>query len=134
MILNLEQQVCSLESAKKLKELGFRQDSLFYWVNWLDDNSICIEENKDITILRNNFKKPAGFIISAYTASELGELLPTDKYNFQTSKHMHKDDSKYNKWFIADYGLTIKFESIADTESEVRALLLIYLSTLEKKG
>lgn len=30
MILPLEQQVCNLELAKRLKELGIKQDSLFY--------------------------------------------------------------------------------------------------------
>ena len=29
--MKLEDQVCSLESARRLKELGFKQDSLFYW-------------------------------------------------------------------------------------------------------
>ena len=29
--MKLEDQVCSLELAKKLKELGVKQDSLFYW-------------------------------------------------------------------------------------------------------
>ena len=29
--MKLEQQVVSLELAKKLKELGVKQDSLFYW-------------------------------------------------------------------------------------------------------
>jgi len=29
--MKLENQVCSLELAKKLKELGVKQESLFYW-------------------------------------------------------------------------------------------------------
>ena len=29
--MKLEQQVCSLELAQKLKELGVKQESLFYW-------------------------------------------------------------------------------------------------------
>ena len=30
--MELKDQVCSFELAKKLKELGFEQESLFYWV------------------------------------------------------------------------------------------------------
>ena len=29
--MKLEEQVCSLELAKELKELGVKQDSMFYW-------------------------------------------------------------------------------------------------------
>lgn len=43
MILPLEQQVCSFESAKRLKELGFSQESLFYWV----EDSVKSFKHKD---------------------------------------------------------------------------------------
>lgn len=72
MILKLEDQVCSLESAKKLKELGVSQESLFYWrkyQNWLVDlGTNCpgdhewTDEEVDET--------------SAYTTAELMKLLP----------------------------------------------------------
>lgn len=35
--MNIEDQVCSLELAKKLKELGVEQDSLWYWIEVSDD-------------------------------------------------------------------------------------------------
>lgn len=72
MILKLEDQCCSLESSKRLKELGCPQESLFYWrkyQNWLIDlGTNCpgewgwTDEEVDET--------------SAYTTAELGELLP----------------------------------------------------------
>jgi hypothetical protein len=37
----LEQQVLSLELAQKLKELGVKQDSLFYWVKGDKQRGVC---------------------------------------------------------------------------------------------
>lgn len=72
MILSLEKQVCSLESNKRLKELGFPQESLFYWIqepthekNWVLKN----HEEVDFFVGKEN-------AISAYTVAELGILLP----------------------------------------------------------
>ena len=31
--MNIEEQVCSLELSKRLKELGGKQESLFYWID-----------------------------------------------------------------------------------------------------
>ena len=45
MIL-LEQQVCSLELATKLKQLGIKQKSLFYWVVGLEI-SVFPEDGED---------------------------------------------------------------------------------------
>lgn len=40
--MNLEQQVVSLELAKRIKELGIKQESLFYWCEKLSDKTIHI--------------------------------------------------------------------------------------------
>jgi hypothetical protein len=34
--MELAQQDCSLDLAKRLKEFGVKQESEFYWVDWLD--------------------------------------------------------------------------------------------------
>lgn len=72
--MDLEKQVCSLELSKKLKKLGFDQNSLFYWkwdlndelasykVPFLARSLSCIEDVK--------------IICSAYTMEELNEIFP----------------------------------------------------------
>lgn len=65
--MKLEQQVISLEIAKRLKELGVKQESLFYWfrsmtrVVWRIDATMEGQKNTDD--------------ISAFTVAELGYLL-----------------------------------------------------------
>jgi hypothetical protein len=70
--MKLEHQVISLEISKQLKALGVEQDSLFYWWQPEDagtDNYIILYQ---IEINDAEFKK----CISAFTASELLELMP----------------------------------------------------------
>lgn len=68
----LEQQVCSLELSKELKELGFPQESLYYWFVG------CVTGNTELRI----DKVSAGIlnltnseVTSAPTVAELGEEL-----------------------------------------------------------
>lgn len=66
--MNLEQQCVALDLAKRLKELGIKQESLFYWHN-LDSipSIICNHWHPEIS---------GDFFISAFNASELLDLLP----------------------------------------------------------
>ena len=64
----LEKQVVSLELSKKMKELGFPQESLFYWSN---------NGSEDWRIVKiYDFKVDKRSDVSAYTVAELGEMLP----------------------------------------------------------
>lgn len=118
----LEKQVCSLESSMKIKELGFGQESLFQWVEYP-------RGNEQVVFL----PYPAecdGWIASAFTASELGEIaLKTSnivwKIFYNPKNHnwllySSEDDNGYQ----APFGFPI---FLADTEVECRAKLLIYL-------
>lgn len=69
--MNLENQVCNLELSKRLFELGVKQDSCFLW-NTHDDKEYFIFANSEIS-RKLTFKNK----YSAFTASELLELLPT---------------------------------------------------------
>ena len=76
--MRLEDQVVSLESAKKLKELGVAQESAFSWMRielWPDKKIQYILWPRD----RANGTHPKGdpsFIeAAAFTVAELGELM-----------------------------------------------------------
>lgn len=67
--MKLENQVCSLDLSKQLKELGIKQKSLFYWIK---------EEEPYIWYNSNNHPmKVEKFYFSAFLATELLELLPS---------------------------------------------------------
>lgn len=69
--MKIEDQVCSLELAKKLRELGVTQNSLWYWVKYGDEYIVISDEKLIIhggTPANNN-------VFSAFTVAELGEML-----------------------------------------------------------
>jgi len=129
MGMELKNQVCSLELAKRLKELGIPQISQFVWLEdqsahdtttgesvirlyWKTDTSAVNEGGGDIS--QQDFSLLKKW--SAFTVAELGELIPrkverpggntTDgTYNFYTGKEVVE----------------------ADTEADARAKMLIYL-------
>jgi len=99
---------CSLEHAKKLKELGVKQESLFFWCegNSYGDDGISmycgtygiIDKTKldEVTIecFKINPKRELEYY-SAFTVAELGELLPANIqienriYSLKISKNHH---------------------------------------------
>ena len=109
--MKLKDQVCGLELAKKLKELGVKQKSEFHWIltwgSWEIRHWAITSEGDEY---------------AAFTVAELGELLPS-----------YGQDDKYWKlpWRVKDsYGF--KWYSEADnrgahTEVDARAILLINL-------
>jgi len=117
--MKIENQVVSLELAKKLKELGFKQNSLWYH----DRLSDCLDGRKDWSIHdRGRFER---LIFeerySAYTVAELGEMLPFAYFSTR---------------FWSDYKVTFEYlkentneqhREHADTEANARAKMLIYL-------
>lgn len=112
--MTLEQQVCSLELAKKLKELRCKQKSLFYWVKFKNKWII----NDAITSLKDLKTNPNLEFYSAYTVAELGEMLP----NMKSGKNTSSDKSD-NKWICNKHSL----EFYAETEADARAKMLICL-------
>ncbi|HJY22879.1 MAG TPA: hypothetical protein VJ279_08350 [Hanamia sp.] len=67
--MELENKVCSFRSAERLKELGVKQESLFYWRK-------CIEKDRLPSIVYTKGKIISNDYWSAFTASELLNILP----------------------------------------------------------
>jgi len=95
--MKLEDQVCSLELAKQLNELGVKQESLFYW--WNSEGKEYVSDQYRMNDSWVDYVKTS----SAFTVAELGEML-----------------GDYN-----DTDTVFKIKP--KTEADYRAKLLIYL-------
>ena len=140
IIMEPEKQVCSLELAKRLKELGVEQESLFYWV-WFDTKfDICY---KDSSGRFQNIDEPFKVYdmypcyYSAFTVAELGEALPMcvkkskGLPSYAKSIHFIKFIKEFNNWrcFIDDnYGYLMIGDGFREkTEADSRAKMRIFL-------
>ncbi len=126
--MKLEEQITNLELSKKLKELGVKQESLFYWVEF----SGLQKGHQDYKTslhweLRNCENNLSNFPdkISAFTVAELGEMLkPYAYYSNNMASDFPTYQENHKSWgFIND---EIKWV-YADTEANARAKMLIYL-------
>ena len=132
--MEIEKQVCSLELAKKLKELGVKQEGIFWWITYgnketgfeevLETHEFCCDCNCPEKLNEPNY--------SAFTATELGEMLPNslDKKKWKKWNN-NLLISKYENGWIFEYvagdcfGEGVKCK--AKTEADARAKMLIYL-------
>ena len=129
-------QLVSLELAKRMKELGFKQESLWWWV---DVGIKCGELNTQDWKLAHYRPQTKGMRTynssldcsfeyypnhySAYTVAELGEMLSKGYNTFQTKFLADK-----GKWKCCPNNLSaLKGLEFADTEANARAKMLIYL-------
>ena len=135
--MKLEEQVTSLELSKKLKKLGVKQLSEFYWrVPVVEDKpqkgwfvTGFIDPNFDYGCCGGKHKDT-----SAFTVSELGDILPKNIISF-----FRRDNDEWvcNLHYLSEcadengdykhYGKQITDK----TEADSRAKMLIYL--LENK-
>ena len=127
--MKLENQVVSLELAKKLKELGVPQRSLFVYVpEWAKDDTLV-----DFRIEHNDggWDKTC---IAAHTVAELGEMLPEYKHGYKVVRTYWGDQrgvgaevSLPDKYYQDDENSRHATTHYADTEADARAKMLIYL-------
>ena len=112
--MKLEDQVVSLDLAKKLKELGVRQESIFYWR--------ILQYDKSISLVYGRMGSP-GICewVSAFTVAELGEMLPPF---VTTEKYLCKQKPRFN----THEEETMECHSWHDDkEADARAKMLIHL-------
>lgn len=121
--MTLEQQICSLDLAKRLKELGVKQESLFWWYLETDPATLWGEGYLQEHISRQNKEFLLSAVVSAFTVAELGTLLPKITHYSQDT----------DGWILQCkhpriFGTRKKYATErADTEANVRAKVLIYL-------
>jgi hypothetical protein len=71
--MKTEDQVCSLESAKRLKELGMKRESYFWWHEHPESSSFFVAEKNYMSEDGMSFNLD----LPAFTVAELSELIPT---------------------------------------------------------
>jgi len=122
--MKMEDQVCSIELAKRLKELGVKQDSLFYWkeIGLSTDRWI-------IDFCEKPLKEFDDRWCSAFTVAELGNLLPDtitigdEKFYLTMSvdKHVYYENMKKDEEYW-------DFETSDDhNEADSRASMILHL-------
>jgi hypothetical protein len=140
--MELEDQVVSLDLAKRLKELGVKQESLYSW-------SVPDVSKAQSGINADNLKKcepglfpsdvPWGEFfepIAAFTVAELGEMLPVEVTVPEGDSYLlklHMGTRLASRAHVA----RVLYEDVdednwlhsveADTEADARAKMLIYL-------
>lgn len=150
--MKIEQQVCSLELAKRLKELGTPQDSLYVWQKgyFIMDDSVLEETDywritsNPKNILRAAVVKPYDTAlrkleddsVSAFTVAELGEMLPHRNKKMSTVNDAWIRIWKTPSYWHIDYEDEDTHESVIKqicetNEADARAKMFIYL--LENK-
>jgi hypothetical protein len=118
--MKLEQQVCSLELAKRLKKLGVKQDGVFGYAS---------KRSEKYRLYFDPFTERVNLnsVVSAFTVAELGEMLPEEMKNGTSWEELRiKRDG--DEWNVI-YGALWNEE--ASTEADARAKMLVHL--LENK-
>lgn len=128
--MKFQNQVTSLKLSKRLKELGYPQESLHFWAVEMskgretDKWSLCPKEH----LLSEHPK------YSAPTVAELGEMLPAHQCSFGKSELVTNGfvQIAYGKWcgsWTDNNGTYVDFAE--EKEADLRAKMMIYL--LENK-
>jgi hypothetical protein len=135
--MQLEKQICSLQLAGKLKELGVKQDSRFWWMK----PDPKYRDKYDLHNLESEFDQSTPDVMmfwflgeakeiglgwclqyySAFTVAELGDMLPKTHGTYKST------EGRWTNCNIKDGQLTNVWALGGDTEADARAKMLIYL-------
>jgi hypothetical protein len=140
--MKLEQQVCSLDLAKRLKELGVKQESYFHWyqgfrAEWhLGDTGEMMNHAVDVgQMTAPQFVSASA---SAFTVAELGEMLPKTIKKISVRGVPQKSDYYLDiSWCESDKKWRYSYSNptynacvdmwFETKEADARAKMLIYL-------
>lgn len=133
--MDLEKQICGIELAKKLRELGVKQESIFWhWATDVEEDGLTWwtvsekEPRRGKKVRELSTPRHYRGKVSAFTIAELGEMLPGA---FQSGKRPYEGASPkehlYECWpYEPVHGKNIPTQT-ALTEADARAKMLIYL-------
>lgn len=124
--------VTPLDLARKLKDLGVEQKSLFYWKTAQNINPQLFQDDKPVMAVPKGDGAIECEVFSAYTAGELGELMkvvqPPNEYDdFPLMVYTAYTTPECWASFLYDQQGNTKFESSGDTEVEAKARMMIHL-------
>jgi len=131
--MKIEDQVCSFELSKQLKELKIKQQSLFYYMEHFDGNKIfpvVTDHDREIfNILVHDVFPPS--LYSAFTVAELGEILFQKNYeNLEDTGYLDISTEMIDRSGGYYYRITNNLtDHIIDefNEADGRAKMLIFL-------
>lgn len=144
--MKIENQVCTVEQAEKLFELGVDLDSQFAWC-W-NGRYYNRDGSKGFFINQEGFKKEWEEAYCAFTVSELGVMLPNGNQlkrtpniaQFKSFRVIPKYQEEGKKWLCSADVSNLHHVTIdgidahevwkiiyGDTEAQARAAMLIYL-------
>ncbi|UPJ35834.1 hypothetical protein IVB45_02140 [Bradyrhizobium sp. 4] len=113
--MKLEQQVCSLDLAKKLKELGVKWESAFSWIE---------HEDGEWRLLR--FGIEGTICVAAFTVAELGEMMPGNFGGHYVLTQKGLMGNRYYSTLMRLQDSTEAYKIEEKTEADARAKMLIY--------
>lgn len=138
--MKLESQVCSLELAKRLRELGVKQESAFYWDSITGNRKAkSLWKIGDVISFsyEETYDKPNDDSYAAFSVAELGKMLPA---GYVTGRGWNPESAKRYccNWYRVnadgdpeDFGAKHRapYRGIffAHTEADARAKMLIHL-------
>ena len=127
--MKLENQVISLDLAKKLKELGAKQESIFQWIPYPDGSTKHGEWYLQLVPIRDGKGLYNMTGLSAYTVAELLELMPEEMTDDTENSYSFTLTKAYDFWVATwENGEYSTGEQIEDRKaSDCLAKMLIYL-------
>lgn len=117
-MMELKDQVCSLELAKKLEKLGFNGPTIFQWrVNWIagdggvesEEASVVFQENYETKgDSEDGLSTQGSYLVWAPTVAELELLLP-DRVNISYKSGKKRSNDHYLKMQRVTSGYRVAF-------------------------
>ena len=126
--MNIEDQVVSLELAKKLQELGVKQESHFFFhcagnrCSIGESRQVMEGQHPEIVLFNKNNNT-----YSAFTVAELGEMLPKGYRSGKAGNPKKGDYKVYVNVCYSSHRDGYSHTTSEDTEANARAKMLIYL-------